>query len=259
MALLRLRPIDHRTPPPQLAPSRLKAIGQHLLKRMLAEWPRFFATWHAFRAELAAGGMDGRGQDTFGTLLACADMALYKGWNEERLSACHDGDLKPWSSILAAANVAEFEDATENWRGCLSHMLSVTPEPWRNSSTVSAGQILSDYWNNTAEGDFSTAKKQLAKVGLALVKVGRTSRPNYLAVPNQGVLTRSLFAGSKWAGDMGASVWAGALRQAEDHLFKVDRARVNGVICRCTLLSLEALYGEGGLMAENSGQEDGAL
>jgi hypothetical protein len=256
MAILALRPLDLHTPPPQLIPSRLKAIGQHVLKAMLTQWPRFYSTWAAFRAELGAGGMNARGQDTFGTLLACADLALYDGWNEERLSGLYDGDLKPWSEILAASTVAEFEDKTENWLGCLSHMLSVTPEPWRHTNHVSAGRMLAQYWENTGEYEFSTIKRELGKIGLALVKHGDVPRPNYLAVPNQGPLTRTLFQGSKWAGDVGAGVWAGALRQADEKLFIVERQRVNGVNQRCTLISLAGLYGPDGIFAGQKGRTE---
>ena len=255
MAVLRIKRVDGSCPPPQLIPSRLGVLGQHVLKRMISEWPRFYQTWQAFRAELSAGGMDGRGQDTFGTLLACADLALHEGWDEERLSACHEGNVRPWSEILAASGVAEFEDSVENWRGCLAHMLSSTPEAWRNAAFICAGQILENYWNNTGDMDLVTAKKLLGRAGLALIAIGGAPRPNYLAVPNQGVLTRTLFVGSKWAGDMGASVWAGALRQAEMTLWRAGPARVNGVVCKCTLISLEGLYGPAGLFAEGRSGE----
>ena len=255
MALLCLRPLDVHQPAPQLVPSRLRATGQHLLKRMLAGWQRYHSTWEAFRAELHAGGMNARGQDTFGTLLACADLLLYDTWDKERLRGTYEGELKPWSEILAASTVAEFEDKTENWLGCLSHMLSVTPDPWSHTHHVSAGRMLESYWHNTTDLDLSTIKRELGKVGLSLVKHGAVPRPNYLAVPNQGPLTRSLFAGSKWAGDVGCGVWAGALRQANDELFKTSAQRVNGVLFKCTLISLEALYGKGGLFAAERGEQ----
>jgi hypothetical protein len=70
-------------------------------------------------------------------------------------------------------------------------------------------------------------------------------------VPNQDPALRKLFEGTKWQGDPGASVWAGALRQApRGEIYEVDQARINGRMAKVTLIKLEALYGPGGIMAE---------
>ena len=54
---------------------------------------------------------------------------------------------------------------------------------------------------------------------------------------------------------MGASVWAGALRQSpRGTVHEVAKARVNGVVSPATLISLVGLYGKDGVMAEG---EDG--
>ncbi len=253
MAILALYRLADGAPRPELDATKFGLWGQRILAQMMSQWGRFYVTWDAFQRELAAGGMDSRGQDTFATLLACGDMMAHDSWNEERLSGCCEGDVRPWSEILAASGVAELEDATENWQGCLGHMLSVTPDAWRNTYIASAGQLLEGYWLNTGEFELSKIKSRLAQVGLALVKAGHTVRPNYLAVPNQHPVTRTLFVGSKWAGEMGASVWAGALRQASENVCIAGRQRVNGVRLPCTLVSLEALYGPDGIMAACEG------
>lgn len=249
MAILRLGRLPTGQQSPKLDAQTMAMTGAFILRRLLDEWHRFPETWDAFREELGAGGMDGRGQDTFGTLLACADMILHTGWDAERLKADHEGDLVSWRDILAREKVVEFEDATENWRLCLSHMLSVTTDYWRNTNTPTAGSILEQYFKNTSEMDAARAKQLLAKAGLTIVKRKGHWREEWLAVPNQGSLTRTLFVGSKWAGDLGAGVWAGALRQADDGICETGPARVNGVLCKCTLVSLERLYGDGGAMA----------
>jgi hypothetical protein len=45
-------------------------------------------------------------------------------------------------------------------------------------------------------------------------------------------------------------VWTGALRQAPETLATAGKCRINGDQCRATLISLEALYGEKGIMRE---------
>lgn len=52
-------------------------LGRRLRKRMIEQWPRFDRTLADYKAAIAARGYEGRWRDTYGTLLACADLALY--------------------------------------------------------------------------------------------------------------------------------------------------------------------------------------
>jgi len=253
MAILKLGRVPDGRPAPEIDEQALHVAGRAILRRLIDEWPRFSQTYAAFRDELAAGGMDGRGQDTFGTLLTCADMIAHEGWDEERLRTPSAGDLVPWRELMAAAGMSEFEDAEENWRLCLNHMLSVQVEAWRNGVRKTVGQVVHDYYYRAQIDDgleIGEARRLLAQAGLGIVQPDKGRASFYLAVPNQNALTRALFAESKWAGEVGASVWAGALRQSPPEVHKVGRARINGVMLRVTLISLDALYGDGGIMAE---------
>ncbi len=107
----------------------------------------------------------------------------------------------------------EFEDAPENWRACLDHMLAVPVEAWRNGTKKTIGQLLEAVFNK-ADGytDVKLMRAELGAAGLGCSTSARAAR--WLAVPNQDPALRKLFEGTKWAGDFGASVWTGALRQA---------------------------------------------
>jgi hypothetical protein len=85
MAILRLKrlPADH--PKLTLDEPSLAMQGRMILRRMIDQWHRFGQTYDAFKQELAATGMASRAQETFGVLLACADIILHDGWDEERL------------------------------------------------------------------------------------------------------------------------------------------------------------------------------
>jgi hypothetical protein len=261
MALLRLSRLPSGQPSPDLDPKMLGIIGRCILRRLVEEWQRFGETFTAFKGELARAGMDGRGQDTFGTLLTCADMIEYRGWDEHRLSTPSDsGDLVPWSQLMAAVGMAEFEDAAENWRICLSHLLNVRVDAWRSGNRMAVGQVLSDLHGGKDDMNSGIAKTMLAQAGIGLI----SRRDNvmskakwWIAVPNQNPLTRTLFEGSKWAGDVGAGVWAGALRQSpRGFIHEVAKARVNGDVQPCTLISLEGLYGVGGIMVEDKREDE---
>lgn len=52
-------------------------LGRRFHRRMVDQWPRFEATFAAYRKEIGSKGYSGRWRDTYGTLLACADLALF--------------------------------------------------------------------------------------------------------------------------------------------------------------------------------------
>ncbi len=159
--------------------------------------------------------------------------------------------------VACAQGIAEFEDPEQNWRACLSHLLNVRVEAWRSGTRMTVGQVISDLWALKDDMSFGNARIMLAQVGLGIVERERGRRGWWLAVPNQNPFTRGLFEGSKWAGDIGAGVWAGALRQSpRPQVHDVGRARINGDMQRVTLIALSGLYGPGGVMMEES--ENGA-
>lgn len=264
MAILQLNRLKPGVPPPELDKQALGTLGRCILRRLLDQWPRYMYTFKAFRAELQRGGYDARGQDTFGSLLACADLIEFDGWDESRLKTAVDGDMKPWSEVMAASLMAEFEDRTENWRGCLNHMLSVPVDAWRNGTKSTVGQVL-ETWSaeagyfdgaddaadqssdNEFNNDVKKVRNKLAAAGLSLER--RKGRDDWLIIPNQNPLTYKLFEGMPWAGEPGASVWSRALRQGpRGTLWEQGQCTVAGVKSRCTLISLRALYGPGGIM-----------
>jgi hypothetical protein len=236
-------------------------VGQCILHRLVKEWPRFHATYEAFAGELQAAGMESRGQKQFGTLLACADLILHEGWDEERLGHAVEGDIVRWRDLLKPAHMLEFENATDNWLGCLQRLLSVRVEAWRNGVRTTVGQVLEEYYGgDSGDMDLTEANRLLGQAGLRIVfRPGRNGgrAVRWLVVPNSSPLVRELFRDSIWAGADSAGVWSGALRQGPPALWIPRQERVNGVQMRSTLLSLDGLYGPGGVMADVAGEEQG--
>ena len=253
-ALLKLQRLRADIPALKLDIPNLGIIGRTVLRRLAAQFHRYEETLAAFRDELRLAGMDARGCDTFGTLLACADLIEHDGWDAERLShPCSDGDLRRWSDLLNVRHMAEFEDRAENWRGCLDRLLSVPVDAWRNGNRWTVGQILED-WHAGHEDfqmDVKVVRRQLGQAGLGLAKRGKAGGGDWLAIPNNNPILQKLYEGSKWYGEPGAGVWSNALRQSpRGDVHEVDDGlRVNGVKTRCTLIRLDALYGPEGLMS----------
>lgn len=254
LALLRLNRLPPGPEPDIPGEPALAMMGRMILRRLLDQWDRFAYTLKQFRDELRRGGMDARGCDTFGTLLACADLIEHDGPCDERLGLVTDsGTVEPWADVLAISKMIEFEDAAENWRVCLDHMLSVPVEAWRNGTKKTVGQVLEAvYRKDDGYTDIVLARTELAAAGLTILREEKSKGGDWLAVPNQDPSLRKLFENTKFAGDTGASVWGGALRQSpRGDVHDVGSARINGRKARVTLIKLSALYGPGGLMVDD--------
>lgn len=255
LAILRLQKLRPGTHAPGLNPTSLSIVGQCVLRRLLDEWPRFHQTFNAFADELSQTKMDGRGQAQFGTLLTLADMIEHVGWDAGRLAFCvnPEADDVPWRELLDPKGLSEYENMTDNWSGCLAHMLSVRVEAWRQGRRPTVGKLVEAYFKGE-ETDILSVNKELAEAGLRIVfRRGGGARNAWLVIHNQGPLVRQLFEGSIWAGEFGAGLWSDALRQGpRGKVWEAEASgiRVNGVQARATLISLEGLYGADGIMQE---------
>ncbi len=79
IALLELRPLKQTDgyAPMEMEWARWRATGRALHRRMVNQWPRFARTLTCYKRAIADQRFEGRWQDTYGTLLACADLARY--------------------------------------------------------------------------------------------------------------------------------------------------------------------------------------
>jgi len=262
LCLLQLDKLPKDTVAISLDMTALANAGRMLLRRLAENFHRFDETLNAWQRMLAAIGHEMRGQRTYGVLLACADLMIGTAANDVGFP----GEDDPvWRDALAPNLLPEMEDARENWRACLDYMFSVPVETWRNGTRSSIGQAVQDFYEDRGQiGEdgfsFSKADALLRTTGLALQKPERPPEPYWLAVPNQHPMLTRLFKDAKWAGEPGAGVWAGALRQgprfdpkiegngdpARRGLWKLGQARITGRMCKCTLLSLDFVCGERG-------------
>ena len=234
MALLRLQKLPDDAEALHFDPAELAMMGRKILRILCDNWHRFPATFAAYKETLAGAGHDGRGQDTFGTLLACVDLLAEP--IADKICVPLGPEIDEWKTLLQARGMAEYADALPNWWNCLSHLLSVPVDAWRNGTKQVVGQIVDDLVNGRG-GDYQDNKKLLAQAGLGIPRP-KASDDLWLAIPNQNTLTRKLFVGSKWCGDEGAGVWGPALQQAPKDLWRSATCRVNGVSQRCTMIKL---------------------
>lgn len=246
MAIINLRPRDPSRAAERLPSIDVDVVGRMVLRRLVDNWSHYDEIYQLYRAALGKGGHDGRGQDTYGTLLACAHLVL----GDELLAAYGlptDADgLDPWAELLAAENLAEKEDATENWRRCMLHLLTSRVEAWRNGVRHTVGGLMEDLEKGAIT--LNLANDQLAQADLLAIpahEILRGAKGYALAVPNQGPMIGQIFRGTDWGGEGGAGVWSAAMRQAPPNVVVYDKTRnkqrINGTQRRCTIVMVGAL------------------
>jgi hypothetical protein len=222
MAMLRLRELDSEAVRPIIEEDEMMRLGRQIMRRLMDNWHRWPATLAAWRQFLASCGHTGRGQDTFGTLLAAADMIIDHDAEALGLDmAAAAVDFEGWRGVLEAAQMAEFEDSTDNWRLCLTHLMAQRVDAWRGGSRHTVSEVLIDFMATLAgrptEDDgfgFARARKLLEQTGLSILQPNADNPEYELFVPNQNPLVHALFKGTKWAGEMSAGVWGGSLKDA---------------------------------------------
>ena len=77
ICILDMRAVPEGTDPLELELAAWKALGRKFHRRMIEQWPRFDATFDHYKRRIAKERYEGRWGDTYGTLLACADLLLF--------------------------------------------------------------------------------------------------------------------------------------------------------------------------------------
>ncbi|MCO5091980.1 hypothetical protein [Bosea sp. (in: a-proteobacteria)] len=221
---------DHRLANPQ-------AIGRQLLRRMMDRWVDFEKTFANWQDTLSGAGFDGRGCDTYGVLLACAELALGSvGLEEAGLPLT---EVEALGQMLASATAAERAEQTDNWRDCLERVLSWTVDNYRSGERPIVGETLDQILRNDGTRSIEDGRAILMQAGLSVQRPD-PGRPNiYLAIPPRGTQVEKIFAGTVWQG----GVWMHALKQGPDHIVRRGSennfvVKIAGVSRRCVLIDM---------------------
>lgn len=77
IALLDMLKLPEEPEPLEMELARWRSTGRRLQRRMVEGWGRFERTLAIYKRAIGEQRYEGRWQDTYGTLLACADVLLY--------------------------------------------------------------------------------------------------------------------------------------------------------------------------------------
>jgi energy-coupling factor transporter ATP-binding protein EcfA2 len=243
--------------PPDLGDDRLSLLGRRVFRRMVDGWPRFREALPAWREAVMHHGMDARGADQYGTLLAAHDVL------------CHDDapdtdTLDDLAARVAASTAVERAEERPEWRWCLDHLTSAMAPQWRSGDQRSVGTlvaiaagrpILSDRDTGEPRRPFreerEDADRVLHNLGLRFEPArdadGRalTTRAGdpigYLAIANAHSGLSQIFRDTHWKPRSGAAGgWKAAIEHVKDARLGQAR-RFGGAISRCVLVPIEAV------------------
>lgn len=200
---------------------KLPELGRKLQRRMIDGWPRFHETLRLYRRALERVGHSPRGQDTFGTLLTCADLLLYDFTPDRDL-------VEEWAERCAPDGMAEITNMVAEHDSCLNRLATsmVQARGGDERATVASwiARAMEDAKAAAIDPSAPTATaRNLEHIGLRLVSLRVTPKGEtgaiawkpgqecYLAVCSEHVGLNGLFQGTRW--DNGA--YAQALGRVE--------------------------------------------
>jgi hypothetical protein len=242
LAILELLPLAKGAPPPVLSDWGLPAIGRQIARRMVDGWARLEGTKAKYHAALALAGHDSRACDQFGTLLACADLALETHSTADGLP--DDLDVAELVAMCRPDKMAEITEATPDHEACLIHLLTkpVQARGGDERETLSS-------WIGRAVGfgaadvpEVDRYRERLQRWGLKLVNPKWNEKgsswgcqeysqhePGFIAIASGHQVLGEIFAGTLWNG-----IWRQSLARYESAIdgvqVKIDRQKLRAVL-----------------------------
>lgn len=238
--------------------------GAELLRVIMERWDRWDDTLAQYQAQLAKMGHDQRGQDTFGTLLAMADMALSeRGFLNEQHPDDDPHAEEIWKGMEPAA-MPEYSDRTPNWLSCIHHVLASRPRDWKTGGDVKASigaqiDAFLDEFHDKAHMSAEIAKlNQVLALGGVMVRFGNTNVKWQLCLPNSHPQLSRIFEGTDWPGKANApGGWIKAIKAGDEDVvegnakFYIDGRQQRGVAIR-----LDRVTGLSGAIWEDKQREE---
>lgn len=253
LAVLQLRELEKGAK--QQVLKSTDTIGPKLLRRVADHFYDFIGEGgllEQYKAELYETGHSSRGQMTFGTFLAAAELLLGNSGME---AAGLVRSRQHWAIALAAATTAEVSGGQPNWAQCIEEFLTAPVDAWNKGDRKTVGQVLDDLVRDRNNSELNSARKDLAAAGLGVLEFGRGFEGYALAIPHEGKDVNKLMADTKWGGRGSTGGWSWALRLAPYDIVrqkvpqlgagpegKLDnRLSIGGVQRRCTFIGLNEL------------------
>lgn len=234
MAIIGLSKIPPKTPKVEI-PAAIEDMGHRLRRRVAEQWHRYAETLAAYQKKMFELGLSAREQDTYGVLLACADLVLHNG-APDPLTLTEDSlRVEEYVRMLAPSldsSRGESEDQADRClRRLASHRLPAKAGQEGKQVATWIGEAYVDVVNGHTQGSPAFAK--LLNHGIQLVHppddpksesagarayVG--TKPIHVAIAGKDhtgiaeIYERSLWEGGMWAQTLATLTGARASKKA---------------------------------------------
>ena len=228
---------------PDLRPGPLSALGTRIMRRMLDQWHRFPTTLAIYRDELhVSAKMTDRQQDTYGTLLACADLLLFDGLPEGEILGA---TIEKLALMVAPARAEAIDDQAR----CLAHLLQSPLDRGGGIKRTVASWIRDIRAMADVGGpDISRRKEATRALGVLGLRVfdvgadidGGKLKGAMLFISNTHSQLQRLYQDTPWPGSAGAiGGWVNVLRRLDGALVPAKPVKIAGQAQRGSLVSIE--------------------
>lgn len=170
----------------EAALSKAATLGPTLRRRVIDQWGRFDATFAMYRRTLMLAGHDARGADTYGVLLAMADLLDSDGPVIEDVAGA-------WAEKLSAATIQVQDDIVPTEVEAWNFLMHSVVEKWQGGDRALVGTLLGE----VVHGDDIDARKTLSRRGIA---VRIYDGIKYVVVANKHPGLDEIFRNTRWKG-----------------------------------------------------------
>lgn len=255
---IELKPLAGNPVKPDFFKMGAAELGARLFRRVVDQSARIDETIAIYAAALAKRGLDARAQNVYGTLLGCADIALYDVLPDDEL-------VSEWALRLDPARLIETAAATSDEQACLEHLLTSPVQARGGDEREALGTWIGKAVASAVlGGDECHEARRIQQLGLKLVNAklleladgpdgakvprwGATAfaggAPGWLAIAWKHRGLDPLYADTKWRG----GVWRQQLARmvvgyaAEDGAEAGEIAAIDGVKVKFDRISANAV------------------
>lgn len=236
MAILELGSIGGN--PPRFERKRLNDIGAGILRKLVDNYDQLYRNIELLHIGLGQKGLDARGCDQFGTLVAVADLLTTSGGEIDRES------INIWADKLKPLIVQEkYENVPDNV-SCAEFLFTSFADIYKDGKKRTIGDWVAeaaglDCSTSSQNIDSTAANKVIATYGLRVESLecrGGTNRQMVLFIAQNHQGLAKVYQSTRWQ----QGVWIQAFRRfkgATNHNTK----RFNGVASKCVYVPLDEL------------------
>lgn len=231
--------------------------GRMVLRQIMDGWSHFqdvlLPRWKVILNKV---GFDARAIDTYGTLLAAAELLVsvaglvdagmpsMAGTSGESLSIDEEAVI----DIIRHATSAELAEQLEKWQDVIEKLLSATIDSYKSGTRKTVGKVLEQF--ETRQLQLDEAREELAHAGLGLRPSGDPSPGYVLAVPPSHPALDKIFGDGPYR----EGGWIVALKQAPEAV--VPRKLSNGYVNRISKVAHRCLLVDIAAYEKHAGMED---